>query len=141
MTRSKNSVKNANWCLLSLLFLLFGSCAFFNKTGMSYTKQWNGSDVPGHNYASFTDLNGQQIFNILLPLKGLYYLKYSVTVNRGELIMKIKSSSKEIVNLPIIETLTDSIRINNMGNARYKLYFFAKHANGNFDISYALLKR
>ena len=97
--------------------------------------------MPGHNYASFTDFNGQQIFNITVPSKGLYYLKYLVTVTRGELIMKIRSSSKEIFNLPIIETLTDSIRINNIGNARYKLYFFAKHANGNFDISYALLKR
>ena len=107
---------------------------------MSYTKQWNGSDVPGHNYASFTDFNGQQNFNITLPSKGLYYFKYSVMVNRGELIMKIKSSSKEIVSIPINGMLTDSIRIHNIDNERYKLFFIAKHADGNFDISYALLK-
>lgn len=126
--------------MLSFLFLLIGSCALLSTTGRSYTKHWNGSDVPGHNYASFTDMTGQQNFNIKLPSKGLYYLKYSVTVNRGELIMKVRSSSNELINIPIRGTLTDSINIQNTNNERYKLDFIAKHADGNFDISYALIK-
>ncbi len=124
-----------------LLTLLFNSCFLNDKIGINYTKHWNGSDKPGHSYASFTDFNGRQDFNITLPSKGIYYLKYSVTVNSGKLDFRIKSNSATVIDKPVIEgTLTDSIKITNADNERYKIYFSAKHASGNFDISYALVK-
>jgi hypothetical protein len=128
--------------LKPLTFLLFTSsftaCSVV-KNNINYTKDWQGSDVPGHNFATFQDFNGKQEFDLKLPANGPFYFKYVTAVQKGQLHFTLKSSSKEIISKDLQGSSQDSIRIEKVAGEKYKIVLEADHAAGKFDFKYGAL--
>ena len=75
--------------------LIIVSCSIINK---NYTKNWQGSDLPGHIYATFDGFNGKQDFNAKKFANGSMSVKYSTDVPTGEMHLEIKCNSKVVLN-------------------------------------------
>ena len=131
MRKIKRAVKIA--CFLVAAMLV--SCSVM-KNKIGYTGKWNGSDVQGHNFASFEDFNGKQDFEIKPNGKNSFYLKYLTNVERGKLHMEIRSSSKSFLSKELTGKVSDSVYIDNTGSEKIKLILEATHADGSFDIKY-----
>lgn len=131
MGKIKHDVKIA--CFLVAAMLV--SCSAI-KNKMGYTGKWNGSDIQGHNFASFEDFNGKQDFEIKPGGKNSFYLKYLTNVERGKLHMEIRTSSKSFLSKELSGKVNDSVYIDNTGGEKIKLILAATHADGSFDIKY-----
>jgi hypothetical protein len=113
---------------------LFVSCSIKNK--LNYTKNWRGSDLPGHIYASFDGFNGKQDFNAKRFANGHMNVKYSTDVPTGEMHLEIKCNSKIVLDRDVSGSVRDSIGFDNPGNEPVKFTFKAKNAAGKFDLTY-----
>lgn len=102
----------------------------------NYTKNWQGSDIPGHCYATFDDFNGKQDFKIKLLKKEGFNFKYSTTLTKGTLRLTIKSGSKTIYEKELKGSISDEVKIENSQGGKFKFIFMAKHAKGSFDVRY-----
>lgn len=103
----------------------------------SYTRNWKGSDTPGHCYATFDEFTGKQDFKIkLLTNKEPFNFKYSTTLTKGTLHLTIKSGSKVIFEKELTGSETNEFKIENSKGEKYKFTFAAKEAKGSFDIRY-----
>ena len=118
---------------LSSLLLIF-SLLF-----QGYTKKWQGSDNPGHSYASFEEFNGKQSFSVKLGKNSKFYLKYSVLTAKGKLHLTIKSKSKVVFDKDLLASDSGELNIENAKGEDYKFVFVASHAKGSFDVSYKSL--
>lgn len=117
--------------------IFLNSCLTRYTNLPNYTKQWKGSDLPGHNYAAFEDFNGKQSFRISAKEQEILKLKYSINVTSGNLSMVIKSPRNQVLSKTFIGSTSDSVNIENQTNGPYKVEFIASHAAGNFDLSYS----
>jgi hypothetical protein len=131
MGKSKHGIRIAFFLAVATLI----SCSIM-KNQIGYTGKWNGSDIQGHNFASFENFNGKQDFEIKPGGKNSFYLKYLTNVERGKLHMEIKSSSKSFLSKELSGKVSDSVYIDNMGGEKIKLILAATHADGSFDIKY-----
>jgi hypothetical protein len=103
---------------------------------MNYTKNWQGSDLPGHIYATFDGFNGKQEFNAKSFANGRMNVKYSTDVPTGEMHLEIKCNSKLVLNRDVSGKVRDSVLFENPGNEPVQFIFKAKNAAGKFDLTY-----
>ncbi len=101
-----------------------------------YSRNWQGTDVPGHIQASFTELHGTQSFKILPSSQKTRFLKYTITRDTGKLTLIIKSDSNILVSKEIIGTVKDSINVVDPGK-QMKVSITGQSAAGRFDIKYS----
>jgi hypothetical protein len=131
MGKSKYDIKIACFLVAAMLF----SCSVM-KNKIGYTGKWNGSDIQGHNFASFEDFNGKQDFDLKPGGKNSFYLKYLINVEHGKLHMEIRSSSRSFLSKDLSGKVSDSVYIDNTSGEKIKLILAATHADGTFDIKY-----
>ncbi|MBB6499058.1 hypothetical protein [Pedobacter cryoconitis] len=105
----------------------------------NYTKKWQGSDLPGHSYATFEDFNGKQDFNVKLDKKDGFTLKYTTVLKKGQLQLEIKSSDKTVLQKNLSGSESGEVTVKNTEHKKYKFIFRAKHADGNYEITYKKL--
>lgn len=117
--------------------VLFTSCGIINNYS---SRNWQGGDVGGHNYASFDEMNGRQDFKLLNPASGNFSLKYTGDITEGELHLVITQGRNIIVNRDITGSVRDSVRISDGGNPDVKISVTGKHAKGKYDITYPTSK-
>lgn len=122
-----------------ILFISLSACAVMKKE-VNYTKNWSGTDVPGHTSAAFEDFNGKQAFDLKLSKKGPFYFKYSTTMERGKLHFTLKSSSKVILSKDLQGSSQDSIRIDNANDEKYSIILQAAEAAGKVDFRYGSIE-
>jgi hypothetical protein len=103
---------------------------------MNYTKNWQGSDLPGHIYATFDGFNGKQEFNAKSFANGRMNVKYSTDVPTGEMHLEIKCNSKLVLNRDVSGKVRDSVLFENPGNEPVQFTLKAKDAAGKFDLTY-----
>jgi hypothetical protein len=115
--------------------ILASACATVKK-GMNYTKNWQGSDLPGHIYAAFDGFNGKQEFTAKSFADGRMRVKYSTDVPKGEMHLEIKCNSKIFLNRDVSGKVRDSVLFENPGNEPVQFIFKAKSAAGKFDVTY-----
>jgi hypothetical protein len=120
--------------MMNFKFLLIIGTILFQWPNV--TKNWKGSDVPGHSYATFEDFNGKQDFKVKLSKNDAFNFKYSATLKKGTLHLAVKSRSKTIYEKDIIGTVSDEFKIENPKGEKYKFIFTARHAEGSFDVRY-----
>ena len=125
----------AYFTLLCCLCILVTACSSV-KQGVNYTKNWQGSDVPGHIYATFDGFNGKQDFNAKLFKNGHMNVKYSTDIPSGEMRLEIKCNSKVVLDRDVTGKVRDSILFDNPGNEPVRFTFKAKNAAGKFDLTY-----
>jgi len=111
--------------------MLFQTFAF-----AQYSRTWQGTDVPGHIQASFTELNGTQSFKIMPSTQKARFLKYNITREAGELTITIKSTSGIILSKKISSIQKDSISISDPSK-ELKVEIKGLSADGKFDIRYS----
>lgn len=122
-----------------LLFIGLSACSMVkNKVG--YTKNWSGTDIPGHTNATFTEFNGKQVFDLKLLKKGPFYFKYSTNIQEGKLHFTLKSSSQVILSKDLQGSSQDSIRIENVNDESYSIILQATEAAGMVDFRYAAIE-
>jgi hypothetical protein len=121
--------------LLCFSVILASACSSI-KQGMNYTKNWQGSDLPGHIYATFDGFNGKQEFNAKSFANGRMHVKYSTDVPTGEMHLEIKCNSKLVLNRDVSGKVRDSVLFENPGNEPVQFIFKAKNAAGKFDLTY-----
>ena len=129
---------NSHKSILSVLFISaigLSSCSVA-KTGTNYTKNWQGSDLPGHIYASFDQFNGKQDFYAKIFHNGHMTVKYSTEVTNGEVRLQVISAAGTILNRNVSRTVRDSLSFNNPGNQPVQIIFLARQAAGKFDVTY-----
>lgn len=101
------------------------------------THNWNSSDTPGHNYATFGALSGKQKFEIKLNRHaGRSYVAYDIKLEDGELGMIIKSPDQLLVDTSVTGRMKDTIFIDKAGNGIYNVILTGKKAAGSYDIKY-----
>lgn len=121
-----------------LICLVFSSCSSLRKN-IGYTKNWNGSDVPGHNYATFEDFNGTQKFSLKLNGTGNFYIKQVTALRTGKLQLILKSPSRTIFSKDLQGSEVDSIQVDNSKNEQFQIILNADHAAGKVDFKYGSL--
>lgn len=104
----------------------------------SSSKNWVGNDTPGNNTASFTGYSGKRSFPLLVDAAGPLSIKYIATINEGELLFIIRSSSGIIVNKKISSAITDSVTVNSSPGQQYRIIIKGKKASGSFAVSYGI---
>lgn len=109
--------------------LLLNSC-------ISSSKGWQGSSYRNSTKAEFKELNGKQSFKLIVPNNDTY-LKYRISVDKGELKAVIKSNSKYILNKSIIKLEDASVSVINQKGAEYTFYVDGLYASGSFDVWFA----
>ncbi|HWD89019.1 MAG TPA: hypothetical protein VG367_12880 [Mucilaginibacter sp.] len=114
-----------------LVSIATASCSIIN-----YTKNWQGSDPPGHIYASFDRFNGKQDFNARSFSNGHMEVKYTTELTEGELRLEIKCNSKIVLNRDVSCAIHGSLIIDNPGNKPVQFIFKARQAVGKFDLTY-----
>lgn len=119
------------FCLLTALT----ACSSVLKRSVNYTEKWTGSDLPGHNYATFEDFNGHQNFSVTPTSEGTVYIRYAVTVDKGKLHLRISSPKQTIVSRTISGTLTDSVLVAVVNSEHLSILFDASHAEGSFNFN------
>jgi hypothetical protein len=118
--------------------ILLSACSPLKKT-VGYTKNWNGSDVPGHNYATFDDFNGTQKFNLKLSGSGNFYFKQVTELRTGKLQLTLRSPTRTIFSKDLQGSETDSIQVDNSKNEQFQIILNGDHAAGKVDFKYANL--
>lgn len=105
----------------------------------NYTKNWQGSDLPGHSFAKFERFNGKQEFKIKLDKNDSFILNYKTNLKKGTLHLEVKSSSKTVLSKNLTESDEGELRVLNPQCEKYKFIFKAKDASGSYDITYKKL--
>jgi hypothetical protein len=121
--------------LIGFAVLLTTACSSI-KQGMNSTKNWQGSDTPGHIYASFDGFNGKQQYNAKLFANGHMNVRYSTDIPTGEIHLEIKCHSKSVLNRDVSGKVRDSVAFDNPGNEPVQFIFKARDAAGKFDLTY-----
>ena len=120
------------------MVILLCACAPL-KNSIGYTKNWNGSDVPGHNYATFDDFNGTQKFNLVLTGAGNFYFKQVTELRTGKLQLILRSPTRTIFSKDLQGSESDSIQVDNSKNEKFQIILNADHAAGTVDFKYGSL--
>ena len=102
----------------------------------NYTKNWQGSDVPGHIYATFDGFNGHQDFYAKSFSGTKTKIKYSTDVPTGTMALEVKCDGKTVLNRDVTGTLRDSLTFDNPGHNPVQFTLKANDAAGKFDITY-----
>ena len=102
----------------------------------NYTKNWQGSDVPGHIFATFDGFNGHQDFYARSFSGTKTKMKYSTEVSTGSMALEVKCDGKTVLNRDVTGTVHDSLTFDNPGHNPVQLTLKAKDAAGKFDITY-----
>lgn len=113
--------------------LLIASCSLIRG---NYTKNWQGSDVPGHIYATFDGFNGHQDFYPKSFSGTKTKIKYSTDVPTGTMALEVKCDGKTVLTRNVTGTVRDSLTFDNPGHNPVQLTLKAKDAAGKFDITY-----
>lgn len=121
--------------LILLTFTILSSCSILPKSGL-HTKNWKGSDLPGHNYATFDYLNGTQKFDLKLNKKGPFYFKYETNIKSGKLHFSLESPTRVIISKELHGAKTDSIQVDNPANENFQIILIGSHAAGSVDFKY-----
>lgn len=116
--------------------MAFTSCSLLHKAPMT-TKNWNGSDVPGHTYASFDYLSGTQKFDIKVDKKATFYFKYATNIKRGKLHLSLESPTRVILSEDLHGPQADSIQVGNPGGEKIQIILVGSRAAGKVDFVYA----
>jgi hypothetical protein len=102
----------------------------------NYTKNWQGSDVPGHIYATFDGFNGRQDFYARSFSGTKTKMKYSTDVPTGTMALEVKCEGKTVLNRDVTGAVCDSLTFDNPNHKPVQLTLKAKDAAGKFDITY-----
>lgn len=121
--------------LLLLTALTFTSCSILPKSAL-HTKNWKGSDLPGHNYSSFDYFNGTQKFDVKLDKKGLFYFKYATNIKSGKLHFSLESPTRTIISKDLHGAQSDSIQVDNPRAENFQIILVGTRAAGSVDFSY-----
>lgn len=113
--------------------MLIASCSVLRG---NYTKNWQGSDVPGHIYATFDGFNGHQDFYAKSFSGTKMNLKYSTDVPTGTMALEVKCDGKTVLNRDVTGTVRDSLIFDNPGHNPVLFMLKSKDAAGKFDITY-----
>lgn len=111
-------------------------CGVLLLNAQNYTKNWEGSDLPGHSFAKFEDFNGKQDFKVKLDKNESFVFNYTANLKKGELHLEVKSPGGTVFTKNITGTDSGELKVLNLKGEQYKFIFRAKHAEGNFDIKY-----
>lgn len=117
-----------------ILFLF----AFFVGTliSCSVSRNWKGSDVTGHNQASFSEFSGTQKFQMMLKTGEDCVIDYRVKQEKGTLRIKIYAPGVTLVDKKITTEESDQIRLKNNNVGKYFLVISGNKSAGSFDIKY-----
>ena len=118
---------------IALNLMLFQTLAF-----AQHSRNWEGTDVPGHIQASFEKLQGTQTFKIVPSSQNKRVIKYAITCQAGQLAISIKSGSSVILSRKTTGTLKDSIIIVKNPEKPMKVNITGSSAKGSFDINYSM---
>jgi len=102
----------------------------------NYTKNWEGSDLPGHSFAKFERFNGKQEFKIKLDKNDSFIFNYKTNLKKGSLYLEIKSSRKTVFSRNLNESDEGEFKILNPRGEKYKFIFKGNDASGSYDITY-----
>jgi hypothetical protein len=130
--------KTAAINLIVLVALTFTSCSLLHK-GSLRAKNWNGSDVPGHNYATFDLLSGTQKFDLKLSKKGTFYFKYATDIKAGKLHLSVESPTRTILSKDLHGPQADSILVDNPASETFQIILVGSRAAGKVDFKYGNL--
>lgn len=122
--------------IIIFLGFLMAGCGFYK--GNSYTRNWNGSDTPGHNYARFDELSGKQHFFVNLDGQGNGFVNYKVERKGGNLRLFIRGSEKTILDQQIEGRMSQQLSL--PSNQNYTITLIGYKASGSFDIQYGTAK-
>lgn len=115
------------FCFLLTTILLLNAC--------SLSKNWKGTYNSEGIKADFDELNGKQVFTVIVPDNNTY-LKYHFNINSGKIETIIKSPKGVILNTELSAMVTDSIHVVNQKGAELKIYLKGRQASGGFDIQF-----
>ena len=124
---------------IRFILLLFGSAILISSCSVmrsNSTKNWHGSDDPGHIYATFDSFNGSQDFYAKSFSASKTKMKYSTDVPTGTMALQVKCDGKTVLNRDVTGSVRDSVLFDNPGHAPVKISLKAKDAAGKFDITY-----
>lgn len=119
-----------------LLFSLVIAVASCSVVRGNYTKNWRGSDVPGHIYAIFDGFNGHQDFYAKSFSGTKAKMKYSTDIQSGTMSLEVKCDGKTVLNRDVTGTVRDSLTFDNPAHNPVQFTLKAKDAAGKFDITY-----
>jgi hypothetical protein len=122
--------------IVILTALTITSCSILHKAPIT-TKNWSGSDVPGHTYASFDYLSGTQKFDLKLNKKSTFYFKYATNIKRGKLHLSLESPTRVILSEDLHGAQADSIQVGNPNGEKIQIVLVGAKAAGKFDFVYA----
>jgi hypothetical protein len=131
-------IQTAAITLFVSMTVTFTSCSLLHKGAMQ-TRNWKGSDLPGHNYATFDYLNGTQKFEVKVNKKSTFYFKYVTNIKAGKLHLSIESPTRVILSEDLRGAQTDSITVGNPAGETFQIVLVGSRAAGSFDFKYAEL--
>jgi hypothetical protein len=134
-------MKNQSAATILILFvaLTLSSCSLLPKAG-PHTKNWNGSDLPGHTYATFDYLNGTQKFDVKVSKTGTFYFKYATDIRSGKLHLSVESPTRVILSKNLHGAQADSIQVGNPAGETFQIILIGSRAAGKVDFRYADVK-
>lgn len=119
--------------LLFSFVILVTSCSVVRG---NYTKNWQGSDVPGHIYATFDGFNGHQDFYAKSFSGTQMKMKYSTDVQSGSMSLEVKCGGNTVLNRDVTGMVRDSLTFDNPGHNTVQFTLKARDAGGKFDLTY-----
>ena len=123
-----------NFSLLLLSFAIeISSCSVMRG---NYTRNWQGSDIPGHIYATFDGFNGHQDFYAKSFSGTKTKMKYSTDVPTGTMALEVKCNGKTVLNRDVTGAVRDSLTFDNPNHNPVQFTLKAKDAAGKFDVTY-----
>ncbi|HEY9001947.1 MAG TPA: hypothetical protein VIM89_11385 [Mucilaginibacter sp.] len=102
----------------------------------NYTKNWHGSDNPGHIYASFDGFNGHQDFNAMSFSGTKMKVKYLTDITAGTMALEVKCNGTPVLIRDVTGSIRDSVTFDNPNHNPVQFTLKAKNAAGKFDITY-----
>ena len=129
-------MKKTKICFSLLLFSLGALASSCSVMRGNYTKNWQGSDVPGHIYATFDGFNGHKDYYAKSFSGTKTKIKYSTEVTTGTMALEVKCNGKTVLNRDVTGSVRDSLTFDNPGHNPVQFALKAKDAAGKFDITY-----
>lgn len=114
-------------------------CSVLLLQQLNLTRDWSGTDLPGHSFAKFEHFDGTQKFDIKLDKKDSFIFNYKAAVKKGTLRLEVKSSTKTVLSKDIKESEEGTLKILNPKGEKYKFILTGKDAQGNYDVTYKKL--
>src|SRR5579859_7140457 len=96
-----------------LLFSFFIAATSCSVVRGNYTKNWQGSDVPGHIYATFDGFNGHQDFYARSFSGTKTKMEYSTDIQSGTMLLEVKCDGKTVLNRDVTGAVHDSLTFDN----------------------------